>query len=122
MQLTLACRYSLRIKANITEEEAFAEIRRFIDVNRFPVGDVTVSNEERWGVKRKRIEIDALWSTSTWPQLRFSFHEDDDNEHIYNLDEQTDWTQDRFYGDDNESIYLMAVNYFNSLNQEGGEE
>lgn len=122
MQLTLACRYSLRIKANITEEEAFTEIRRFIDVNRFPVGDVTVSNEERWGIKRKRIEIDALWSTSTWPQLRFSFYEDDDNEHIYNLDEQTDWTQDRFYGDDNESIYLMAVNYFNSLNQEGGEE
>lgn len=122
MQLTLACRYSLRIKANITEEEAFTEIRRFIDVNRFPVGDVTVSNEERWGIKRKRIEIDALWSTSTWPQLRFSFCEDGDNEHIYNLDEQTDWTQDRFYGDDNESIYLMAVNYFNSLNQKGGEE
>lgn len=121
MQLTLNCRYALRIKANITEEEAFTEIRRFIDVNRFPVGDVTVSNEERWGIKHKRIEIDALWSTSTWPQLRFSFYEDDDNEHIYNLDEQTDWTQDRFYGDDNESIYLMAVNYFNSLNQKGGE-
>lgn len=122
MQLVFACRYLLRIKANITEEEAFAEIRRFIDVNKYPLGDVTISNKEMWGIKRKRIYIDALWSTSTWPQLRFSFYEDDDNEHIYNLDEQTDWDQDRFCGDDNESLYLLAVNYFNSLNQEGGEE
>lgn len=133
MHLILICHYALVLKANTTEEEAFAIIRNFVDVNQYPIDYVEVTDDyvevigEECFEQCKRVLVkgrfDGSWS---FPGLCFEFRKEDDLGEVFYFHERTDWGDDNPYSrlneGDNARILSMVLNYFKAYPQEGGSE
>ena len=127
MHLILICHHALVLKANATEEEAFAIVRNFVDINQYPIDYVEVTDKEMFFRKCKRVLVKGRFDGSwDFPELRFEFRKEDDLGEVFYFHERTDWGDDnsysRFDKGDNARILSMVLNYFKAYPQEGGSE
>jgi hypothetical protein len=123
MDLAIVCNHAMLLKADVTEEEAFATIRKFLSINQYPIDSVRVTNQEMFAHKRKRVFVTGRFSRGeTFPSLRFEFLEEDDPCTVYSLHERSDWEGNPYSIRDanNKYVLKMIINYFETCSREEG--